>query len=68
MKKFFSTGLGKLIGTLVTIGGLTIGGVYTYEQGAQQACKAVVEAGFSAIGNNSNESNPLDTAQGAINE
>lgn len=70
MKKFLTSSWGKLAGSLVTIAGLTLGGVYTYEQGAQQACKAVVEAGFSSFGSADNQSdNPLENStQGSINE
>ena len=70
MKKFLTSGWGKLAGSLVTIAGLTLGGVYTYEQGAQEACKSVVEAGFSSFRSADSESgNTLENLQqGSTNE
>lgn len=43
MKNFLSSHIGKILTSLITIAGLTFGGVYTYNEGATAGCKVIVD-------------------------
>lgn len=65
MKSFLGTKLGKVLASLITIGGLTLSGVYTYNQGANEACKAIINEVLPTAhngGDATSSNNPISSA------